>query len=89
MHFTDQGSSLLRPPLDSTGILAYAVQPKGCRWEILGLELYHNSNGVADGFLALGTNQLRYMIIDATSHHIEADSPVSCSSTWTHSIIMW
>ena len=88
MHFTDQGSSLLRPPPDSTGILAYAVQPKGHRWEILGLELCHNSNSMADGFLMLGTNWLRYMIVDATSHHIEAGSLVSCSCTWTCSMIV-
>ena len=88
MHFTDRGSSLVRPPPDSTGILAYAVQPKGRRWEILGFVLCHNSNGVADGFLALDTNQLKYMTIDATSHHIEAGSLVSCSSTQTHSMIV-
>ena len=88
MHFTDRGSSLLRPPPDSTGIMAYAVQPTGCRWEILGFVLCHNSNGVADGFLALGTNWLKYMIIDVTSHHIEAGRPVSCSSTRMHSMIV-
>ena len=50
------------------------VQLKGHRWEISGLTLCHNSNGVTDGFLALGTNQ------HVTSHHSEAGSPVSCSS---------
>ena len=88
MHFTDQGSSLLRPPPDSTGISTYAVQPKGHRWEILGFALCHSLNGVADGFLTLGTNRLRYIIVDATSHHIEAGRPVSCSSTQTHSMIV-
>ena len=89
MHFTDRGSSLLRPPPDSTGILAYAVQSNGHRWEISGFVLCHNSNGVADGVLTLGTNRLKYMIIDATSHHIEAGRPVSCSSTWMCSMIVW